>query len=532
MKATLVLWFVVVLIDLVVAAWFWRLWWLALAAGVLSIIGLGVVLVRRRRRREIRTESGWSLGAALEISNPDVPAFVPEAVIPSPVLKLGMLALGAPGAGKTESVLLGYLQALPEHSPGSGCAVFEGKGDIDIYKKCVAMGSVPDYFFSTELAGSHTINLMEGESHEVVDRMTRLLIGHTDSTSYYSDAQRAVLSCVIPLLSGLNVPINLRDLYTALAIPDAGLELLVRARDAGVDPTMVLLAEQWYGQKPATRLGEIRGLLNKLFIFCHGPHADRLNAYQPDIRVNDVVANNRFVYFHLPLSAFTRDVAIAIVEMFGVEARRRQLAGPEQYTMFPLLMDDWGGFFYEGFGPFSARCRSAGMPLSFSFQSLAQVKAISQTFADELDDNLATKIILRVQGEDTGQFALRLLGEYDALEVSTSLLGDRDGTSLGTVRRARLQPRDLRELMPGEAYISTLYQANDRMVNPLWRVRLPRLDFDHWQAVAMPIARIHEEGRGLGLWRRYMDPTTLATLKRETAVMDNDVDVAPRVVEL
>lgn len=532
MKATAILWFVVALIDLIVAAWFWQSWWLMLAAGVLTLVGVALLLWQRRRRQVSRSESGWSLGAALEITNPDAPAFVSEAVIPSSVLKLGMLALGAPGAGKTESVLLGYLHALPEHSPGSGCAVFEGKGDIDIYKKCVAMGRMPDYFFSTELSGSHTINLMEGEAHEVVDRMTRLLIGHTDSTSYYSDAQRAVLSCVIPLLSGLHVPVNLRDLYTALAIPDAGLELLVRARDADVDPTMVLLAEQWYAQKPASRLGEIRGLLNKLFIFCHGPHADRLNAYQPDLRVNDVVANNRFAYFHLPLSEFSRDVAIAIVEMFGVEARRRQLAGPEQYRMFPLLMDDWGGFFYEGFGPFSARCRSACMPLSFSFQSLAQVKAVSQTFADELDDNLATKIILRVQGEDTGQFALRLLGEYDALEVSTSLLGDRDGTSLGMARRARLQARELRELMPGEAYVSTLYQASGRMVSPLWRLRLPRIDFDHWQAVAMPIARIHEEGRGLGLWRRYMDPTTVATLKRAAQAREPDTKEESRVVEL
>jgi len=232
---------------------------------------------------------------------------------------------------------------------------------------------------------------------------------------------------------------------------------------------------------------------------------------------------NRQIYFHMPLSEFTRDVAIAIVDMFGVEARRRQLAGPEQFPLFPLLMDDWGGFFYDGFGPFSARCRSAAMPLSFSFQSLAQVKAVSQVFADELDDNLATKIIMRVQGEDTAAYALRLLGEYEAMEVSTSQLDDRDGTALGVSSRARINARDLRQLLEGEAYVSTLYPSGQQMKNPLWRLRLPLPEFRHWQSVPMPAAQHHREGQGLGLWQRYMNAkdavisTTHAAAKRRPA---------------
>jgi len=493
-------------LDGVLAAWFFQTLWLQVLMTVFTVGLVAFFIVGRQRPRP--TDSGWQLGNACEISNPDRPVFVPAAQIPSKILRLGMLALGGPGAGKTESVLLGYLNALPEHAPGAGVAIFEGKGDIDIYKKCVAMGCWPDHFFSSELPGSDTINLMQGASHDVVDRMTRLLIGHTVSTSYYADAQRAVLATIIPLMTSLGLPVNLRDLYTALAIPDAGIELLRRARDVKVDPTLIALAEQWYQQKPEARLAEIRGLLNKLFIFCHGPYADRLNAYQPDIDVSQAVAGNQRLYFHLPLSEFSRDVSIAIIEMFGVEARRRQLAGPEQFTLFPLLLDDWGGFFYDGFGPFSARCRSAAMPLSFSFQSLAQVKAVSQVFADQLDDNLATKLILRVQGEDTAAFALRLLGEYEAFEVSTSQLAEREGTALGMVKRARLTARDLRELAEGEAYVSTLVKEGERMVNPLWRVRLPLPDFSDWQAVELPAPKPHEEGEGLGLWRRYMDTTS------------------------
>jgi len=507
MKAFIVLCLVVIWLDLVVAAWFFNTVALSVAAVIGTALLLGLGINGRRRLRRLPVETGWRLGRAFELSNPETPDPVMDARIPSKTLRLGLLAIGGPGAGKTESVLLGYLKALPEHAPGSGVAIFEGKGDIDIYKKCVAMGCRPDHFFSTELPGSDTINLMEGETHDVVDRMTRLLIGHTQSTSYYADAQRAVLAMVIPLLTELDEPVNLRDLYTALSHPDAGIELLRRARDARLDATVITLAEQWYGQKPEVRQAEIRGLLNKLFIFCHGPYADRLNAYQPDISISDAVENNQRLYFHMPLSEFSRDVAIAIIEMFGVVARRRQLAGPEHFTLFPLLMDDWGGFFYDGFGPFSARCRSAAMPLSFSFQSLAQVKAVSQVFSDELDDNLATKLILRVQGEDTASFAQRLLGEYEAYEVSTSQLNERDGTALGVALRHRVNARDLRELAEGEAFVSTLYKEGERMVNPLWRVRLPLPEFTDWSSVTLPEARPHPAGQGLRLWQRYLGPT-------------------------
>ena len=497
--------FAVAWLDLVVASWFFTSIGLFVLAVVLPLAVLLFLYVRVRSRQPAAVNTGWRLGNALEITNPDKPAFVQNAQIPAAILRLGLMALGGPGSGKTESVLLGYLKALPEHAPGSGVAVFEGKGDIDIYKKCVAMGCPPDHFFSTELPGSATLNLMQGEAHDVLDRLTRLLIGQTVLTSYYADAQRAVLATVIPLLTGINVSVNLRDLYAALAIPDAGVELIRRARDARIDAAVIALAEQWYQQKAETRIAEIRGLLNKLFIFCHGPYTDRLNAYQPDINISVAVQTRERLYFHLPLSEFSRDVAIAIIDMFGVEARRRQLAGAEQFSLYPLILDDWGGFFHDGFGPFSARCRSAAMPLSFSFQSLAQVKAVSQTFADELDDNLATKIILRVQGEDTAAFALRLLGDYDAFEVSTSQLAERAGTALGVSQRARLNARELRELAEGEAYVSTLIRDGSRMINPLWRVRLPRPAFDHWQAVTLPPARSHAQGTGLGLWQRYID---------------------------
>lgn len=504
MQIIFIIMLVVLLLDAVVAAvaLSWLFWFVAIPVAALTVYLANKWFFTTR----VTLAKGWNLGPAIEITNPDRPQHVNSAVIDAKVIKLGMLALGAPGAGKTESVVLGYLHALPSYVKDAGWAFFEGKGDTDIYRKAVAMGAKPDHFFSTELPGSETINLFAGDAQDVIDRLGHSLIGATASTSFYSDEQRSVLLKIIPLLKSIPKPTNLRDLYTVLSVEDAGAALLHDAQEAGASTTALQLARVWLEEKFDKRVASIRGLLNRLYIFCNGPGAMRLNAYQPDIDITRIVAEGKKLYLHVPLTQFAKDVAIAVIEMMHVEARKRQLAGTENAALYPLLFDDWGAFFHSNFGPFSARCRSAAMPLSFGFQSRAQLVSVSEAFADELDDTIATKIILRIQGDATAAYAQRLLGQYDKLRVGTSRYDGRgEGSSFSSQATARIEARDLRALRPGEAYISTLEPIADGVANPLWKLRLPLPSFAGWQNIPMPAAREHHEGDGLGYWSRFVD---------------------------
>ena len=484
-------------------------------AGVLLLLACAAAWPLRRKPAPKAAAVGWYLGPAVEITNPEQPEQIKAAYIPPKALNLGMLMIGGPGSGKTIASL-GYIKSIPGWSPGSGWVYFEGKGDTDIYRMCVAMGSAPDHFFSSELPGSDTINLFAGAAQDVIDRLCKVLIGETSSTSFYSDEQRAVLARVIPLLRALPDPTNLRDLYVALSVEDAGLELLRRAKDAGANAVDIEMARSWFVQPMKDRLKNVSGLLNRLFIFVNGPYADRLNAYQPDIDIADAVSRNESIYLHLPLTAFAKDVAIAIIETFGVVARTRQLAGTENATPYPQLFDDWGAFFHPGFGPYAARCRSAAMSLSFGFQSRAQLDDVNPNFADNLDDNIASKVILRVQGNATAEFAVKLLGQYDTLDVGTgdSSAGESgsNSNSLRYVKKDRIEPRMLRELKAGEAFVSTLQEVDGEMKNPHWKLRVPMPKVEGWQLVPMPAPKKHEEGRGLGFWNRYMNPAALAAI--------------------
>lgn len=496
-------------LDAIAAIYFMHSW---IAGVALAAILAAMYYLTPKKHKVEGVADGWYLGPAVELTDPNNPAQTPNANISPKILNLGVLFIGGPGSGKTIAAL-SFLASLPIKS---GWLMGEGKGDTDIYRMAVAMGRKPRHFFSTELPGSDSTNLFAGEAKDVIDRLGKVLIGESTSTSFYSDEQRMVLTRIIPLLRCLPVATNLRDLYVTLSIEDAGNELLRRAADAGAGPVSISLARAWFTVPFKDRVKNISGLLNRLFIFVNGEATDRLNAYQPDIDIASAVANNESVYLHLPYTNYARSVAIALIETFGVVARSRQLGGTENLVMFPQLFDDWGSFFHDGFGPYSARCRSAAMPLSFGFQSRAQLRSVSPTFADELDDTIASKVILRVQGEDTADYAVSLLGEYESLDVGTSSSnsGDRNanGTSLHSVRKWRIKPRELRTLLPGEAFVSTLFNDGSKMHNPLWKLRVPMPNFKGWQQIQMPPARTHEEGEGLGFWDRYMNQSKLAEI--------------------
>lgn len=498
----------VVALDGVVMAF--TFWPLSGSLLVISTVGIAVYLFRNSKNNQPGSEDDWVIGQGIELTDPNRPT---KSIVSfsANVLKLGVLCFGQQGSGKTESFCLGFVDYI-RNKQGKGLAYFEGKGDLDIAQKYIANSGEPDFFFSTELDNSHSLNLFDGEAIDVVDRLSQMLIGDTASTSFYSDEQYAVLGRLIPVLKQVGVETSLRDLYVTLTNDQAAREVIRRARANGCDIESISLAEQWLSQAAADRLRNISGLLTRLFTFVYGAHTDRLNTYSPDLRIADAIANNQSIYFHLPYTRYSVSVAIALMETFAVEAKRRQLSGGQGYDLYPLLFDDWGKFIHENFAPFMARCRSASMPALFSFQSIGQTKEVSHTFVDQIDDLSTTKIFLRLQGDSTSRFASSLLGDYESVDVSITS-GSGTSARLAVMDKPRVEARDFRELSDGEAFVSTQAQHNGKTTNPLLRVRFPLLDFKDWENCSLPDVKNKTPGEGLDLFGRYLNPQKLKEIQ-------------------
>jgi hypothetical protein len=506
--------------------WSWMFVFYALAA----IAGIAILIITRPEPIQAQAGNDWMLGEALEITNPDRPGKEPCSLSIKTLMQ-GVLCFGQPGAGKSESFSLGYIEYVKK-TLGTGMAFFDGKGDLDIIRKYIGCVGAPDYLFSTELENSASINLMAGDAASVVDRLSAVLIGTSSSTSYYSDEQYTALNRVIPVLLNLDQPANLRDLYVVMTVEDAGYELIRRAKQSDkVNAEQLSLAKAWFDIPQEDRIKNVAGLLNRLFVYVSGEHTDRLNAYEPDIDIQALIKNDESVYFHLPYTKYAAAVAIAIVEMFAVEARHRQLGGGSGANYYPLLFDDWGKFVHDGFSPFMARARSAAMPAAFSFQSVAQIKEVSPIFLEQMDDLAATKIFLRVQGESTIEYAKRMLDRYEVAEVSASKDRNRSSNSMSVREYERVTGRDLKQLSTGEAFISTQITRGTQARNPFWRMHFPLPEFGDWQSRALPENTSHDDLHvGLRFWERYLNPYKLEEIRKlaltDTRIEDT-ADAAP-----
>ena len=513
----------VVLIDMLVLSAVWSLWFLTVALLVAAFM---ILLLRQQSPSHAETlASDWQLGEALEITNPDRPQREPCS-LPVKTLMQGVLCFGQPGAGKSESFSLGYVNYV-RNTLGKGMAFFDGKGDLDIIRKYIACVGEPDYLFSTELPDSASINLMSGDAASVVDRLSAVLIGESTSTSYYADEQYTALNRVVPILLTLDQPANLRDLYVVLTVEDAGYELIRRARQLDtVHAEQLSLAKAWFDIPQQDRIRNVAGLLNRLFVYVSGEHTDRLNAYQPDIDIARLIARGQCAYFHMPYTKYSAAVAIALIEMFAVEARQRQLGGGSDADYYPLLFDDWGKFVHDGFSPFMARARSAAMPAAFSFQSVAQIKEVSPTFLEQLDDLAATKIFLRIQGESTIDYARRMLDRYEVADVSASRDHHRSSNSMSMRENARVSARELKQLATGSAYLSTQITQQGQARNPLWKMQFPLPAFPDWQSQSLP-QYTHQDDLQVGLrfWERYLNPYKLEAIRQLTQ-QDNETEAS------
>ncbi|MES0328328.1 MAG: TraM recognition domain-containing protein, partial [Gammaproteobacteria bacterium] len=239
-----------------------------------------------------------------------------------------------------------------------------------------------------------------------------------------------------------------------------------------------------------------------------GERSERLNAYQPDISIESVINKNQCVYFHCPATRFSKSVAIAIIEMFAVQARHRQLSGGSEHEYYSLLFDDWGKFVHDGFGTFMARARSANMPAAFSFQSIAQIKEVSHVFTEQMDDLAATKIFLRVQGESTIDYALRLFGQHEITDVSASRSSNHDSSNVSARYESRLEARQLKELDTGQCYITTQQSQGMKTRNPYWLAQFPLPDVTGWKDVELPDIQKNTSNEGLNFWAKYFNPSS------------------------
>ncbi len=486
------------------------------AYSLLFLPSIGLVVIARKTKKSVEklvAVEGLDLGMGEDIENPDNPSVV-RVFLEKSAIYLGFLFVGGPGSGKSIAAirLLLYFTEVAKH----GWIYFEGKGDLDIYQKNVACGNSPDKFFSTELESTDTTNITSGKAEDVIELLTKTLI--RTENEFYKNEQSAALSDVVYLLKSLDIPVNLRDIYVTLKVDGAGDHVMALAKEKGARQDIIETARQFFDQEPEKRNEYIKGLLTNMGRFVTGDIADRLNEYNPTLDLEIAAKENQKVYMHMPLTEVAKSVATMFTEQLGVIAKNRQLYQKVR-TPWPINFDDWGAFFYEGFGPITARCRSAKMPCSFFFQSKGQTDKVEagHVFTTEILDNIGGLIGLKVNGIFTAELVSKQFGMYETTELSAN--SQRSGENVNVAEKPRVRADKMKDLDSGECYIDTVVTGSGgRSQNRRFKARFPMPDFPNADNIEWPVIeeqKIKNRVVGLNLWEEFMNRDRVAKLEEE-----------------
>ncbi len=472
---------------------------------LLMLIAPAIYFYRKRPAPVKSNNYGLFLGKGLNIENPEKPKKIQVHLD----LTLGFLAIGGPKSGKSIFaivVLEYYTKELR-----CGWIYWDGKGDIDVYQQAVAVGVKPEKFFSIDLIQTDTVNLINGPTSGVIEAMTQALI--SGGNPFYEVVQREAIGAIVPLLKATGKKVTLRDVYVAIKFDEAAKYAIELANENGADKSIIAVAADYISTPRSDRDQGSKGLLTKMSLFVTGDVAERLNAYNPTLDLIDSAKKGERVYMHLPSSAIARDVSIFFTETIGVIAKNRQLYDRSR-VMYPMVFDDWGGFFYDNIGSITARCRSALMPVSYLFQSKGQTDAVenSKIFTTVITDNIGGFFSFRINGNDTSKWVADQFGHFDSKEINAN--GD-----IVTVEKPLVRSDQIKNLNAGECYLDTL-KSGDGGVSDNIRIktRVPMPDIYGYEAIDWPEFKVQPKGDEsdcLNFWNTFMDAENMKELQKE-----------------
>ena len=336
------------------------------------------------------SEPGVRMGDEVEL---EIPIFLPDSVR----LRHTHI-IGATGSGKTESVVLNFLQQ--DVSRGLGAIILDAKGDDSFLQSLKTF--VPESKIKVfDLSSSESLTYDPLEAGNSMEAAQRLFASLVWSEEYYKSKASAALQRVFQSFSERNKrnP-TLRDLAEIF-------ESAVSFSNAVYSPSYELkLAEKDFP--------ELSGLRDQINTLCTGHLRNTLSPeHKSDICLEDA-ANGKVLYFRLQsllspqlVSTLGRLLINHLNFLAGTAHRTKGEA--KRGKLIPTYLDEFASFACPEFADLISKARSANLALHFSHQSIGDLVELPG-FLNRITDNSATKIVLRVNDPDTAEFFSRSFG--------------------------------------------------------------------------------------------------------------------------
>lgn len=466
-------------------------WWLAAIAPVSLAIGpllpLPLLLLRRERARGaegLGIPAPVARMAQTGIDHPVGCSGLGYRADGSKVLLCGAeermheLILGGTGSGKTQ-FLLTRIEAYKGRR--AAVIVFEGKPSADIEEHMLAIEPSTQLW---KLNGRLRLNPFTGSASELGGK-------GVDASGIENEFYRAVANRYFQLLGRVldvsrvaRSPSTIKRLLMPVELERDADELMRRFRmegDLELEDEMLSIATYAKNlQTDRDRLPGVTGLADRFSHLVEGDARFSLGEAVDAIELDKVIRSKQWVHIALPGDQYplqVETIAAWLLRDLALVSARLVAEGWGRDHVAVVVIDELGAM---GLGArhvvdLFARAREAGLVLIVALQSMADVRAISQSLPAQIEQNTPVKILLRQDGEEADR-AERGLGWDEVPDVTRSTESS-TGSERVSVRLTQ-KPRVLRSLLtalgPGDAILKVAATMNSRERIERFRVALPR----------------------------------------------------------
>jgi len=437
--------------------------------------------------------------------------------------------MGKTGSGKTLSIL--WPSVLQDAIDGKGVLVLDAKGsdeNIRVMKGIAERTGRQEQLrvfalpaWNQPQIASHTYNMVYvrprtqtdpgGDPAATAERVFSVLpLGDNE---YYNTQAQVMFTNLCKLLHGMvdedgnGLPFVIRDLMVCFrGIGDVGgwSRALDHCLETSLDRDAARAIRAQIRQLGADCKKCFSGIIGALDRFL----SPTVNAYAPDIIIEDVLEKNLLVYVQLPANLFKIQApALGRVILQDVQQEgslRQVFRTTRNQRPFAVVVDEFYNFADLTIIDSLNKLRDANLEYTLAHQSLADLELVSKEFATAVWDNTRTKDILAQDNPELCEKLAKSIGTHQTVlktvrmeqgDLFTSLItGD---ASSRLVEEYRLHPNRIKSLARcGQGYL-----FNDEGLHPICYGMLPALDATY----PLP-SNDQMRACGLRLYEQYVVP--------------------------
>ena len=203
------------------------------------------------------------------------------------------------------------------------------------------------------------------------------------------------------------------------------------------------------------------------------------------LSLSDVLENKKIAYFQMNVNGYgdiSRRIGRIILQDLKVLSNQIQ-AGQKHfdYDFCACFIDEFGSFATQDFADFLKMARSSKIGIHLFCQGLADLKAVSPEFKEQIIGNTSSKIIFRQDVPEDAEAWSRIAGTFSSKKKTYQITGtetEEEMTGMGSLREVkemRIEFDVFKKLSQGQAVlIDKAYHKEDLL--KVWRTESSLLE--------------------------------------------------------